>query len=105
MSDPIVIAPEGDIDFSRVDAFRTALMDAARGAQNRLVVDLSQVDSIDSSALGVLVELYNRLRRENRQLAVVAPRGTAAAVILNLSGLSARLPTYESPLALSERIS
>lgn len=99
MSDSIVIAPEGDVDFSRVDAFRTALVDAACGPQNRLVVDRSQVEPIDSSTLGVLVELYS-LRRENRQLAMVGPRGTAVAVILNRSGLRVRLPTYDSPLAL-----
>jgi anti-sigma B factor antagonist len=58
------------------------------------VVDLSAVSFIDSSGLGALVELYNRLRRDNRRLAVVAPAGTAAAVLLNLAGLQARMPIY-----------
>ena len=60
------------------------------------MVDLSDVESIDSSGIGMLVELRHRLRRRERQLAVVAPGGTAAALILNLSGLRNRLPTYET---------
>ena len=66
MSDSIVIAPEVDIDSSRADASRMQRMDAARysrGPRNRLVVDLSQVEAVDSGALGVLVELDNRLER------------------------------------------
>ena len=59
------------------------------------MVDLSQLEFIDSSGLGALVEAHNRLRRENRELAVIAPGGTAAAVLLNLSGLHTRLRTYE----------
>jgi anti-anti-sigma factor len=97
LSDPIVIAPEGDLDIARIGEFRAVLNDAARDAEQlRIVVDLSHLESIDSSGLGALVELHHRLRREKRQLAVVAPSGTAAALILNLSGLQNRLPTYET---------
>jgi anti-anti-sigma factor len=105
LPDPIVIAPKGDIDIARVGEFRTALSDAASHGTDRLIVDLTHVDSIDSSGLGALVELYNRLRREKRQLAVVAPGGTAAALSLNLSGLSTRLPTYNSREAVAEHTS
>jgi hypothetical protein len=44
----------------------------------------------------------NRLRRENRRLAVVAPGGTAAAVLMNLSGVQNRLVTYENRAAAAE---
>jgi len=57
-------------------------------------VDLSCVSFIDSSGLGALVELHNRLRRDRRQLAVVAPAGTAAALLLNLAGLQSRMSIF-----------
>jgi anti-anti-sigma factor len=95
LSDTIVVAPEGEVDIARLDEFRDALYDAARQAQQLLVVDLSHVESIDSSGRGALIELHHRLGREQRQLAVVAPGGTAAALILNLTGLQNRLPTYK----------
>ena len=105
LSDPIVIAPEGELDIARLGEFRAALYDAARQAEQLLVVDLSHVESIDSSGCGALVELHHRLRREKRQLAVVAPSGTAAALILNLSGQRDRLPTYETRQAATEATS
>src|SRR5690348_6182028 len=71
LSDPIVIAPEGELDIGRLDEFRAALYDAARRAEQLLVVDLSHVEYIDSSSLGALVELHHRLRREKLRLAVV----------------------------------
>ena len=101
--DPVVIAPEGELDIARLDEFRAALYDAARQAEKLLVVDLGHVESIDSSGLGALVELHHRLRREKRELAVVAPGGTAAALFLNLSGLRDRLPTYETRQAATKQ--
>jgi stage II sporulation protein AA (anti-sigma F factor antagonist) len=60
------------------------------------VIDLSEVSFIDSSGLGALLDAHNRLRRDNRRLVVVAPSGTAAAVLLELAGLRGRLPIFET---------
>ena len=100
MTESVIVAPEGEIDVARVEEFRAALS-RAEGAP-AVVVDLSCVSFIDSSGLGALVELHNRLRRDRRQLAVVAPAGTAAALLLNLAGLQSRMsifPTREAALA------
>ena len=96
MPELTVIASEGEIDVSSVGAFRGALSEAARAGADRLVIDLSDVSFIDSSGLGALLDAHNRLRRDNRQLAVVAPGGTAAAVLLELAGLRGRLPIFQT---------
>jgi anti-anti-sigma factor len=96
MPDPFVIAPEGELDIARRAELRAQLSDAARDAAGCVVVDLSSVTFIDSSALGAIVELHNRLRRDTRQLAVVAPEGTAVKVMLTLAGLRDRLPIFET---------
>ena len=105
LSAPIVFAPEGELDVARLGEFRAALYDAARQAERLLVVDLSRLEYIDSSGLGALVEVRHRLGREKRELAVVAPGGTAAALVLNLSGLGTRLPTYQTRQAATEHTS
>lgn len=79
--------------------FRGALWEAARESVGSIVVDLSQVTFIDSSGLGALVELHNRLQRTGRRLALVAPAGSAPAVLLDLAGLRRRLPTFETSRA------
>jgi anti-anti-sigma factor len=103
LPEQIVIAPEGEVDIARIAEFRAALSDAARADAVRLVVDLSDVSFIDSSGLGALVELHQRLGRSRRQLAVVAPGGTAAAVLLDLAGLRGRLDIFETRRAAVER--
>jgi anti-anti-sigma factor len=102
-AEPTVIAPEGELDVARLDEFRAELFDAAGGGAAAVVVDLSRVSFIDSSALGAVVELHNRLRRSGRRLAVVAPRGSAPAVLLDLGGLRDRLPVSETRGAALDR--
>ena len=96
MRDPIVIAPEGELDLAHVGPFRLELFQAAREQTGAILVDLTNVSFIDSSALSALVELQARLRRVKRQLAVVAPGGSVVAVVLGLTGLRDRLPIYET---------
>jgi anti-sigma B factor antagonist len=92
MTESVVVAPQGEIDIARIAEFRAALARAESAPV--VVVDLSGVSFIDSSGLGALVELHNRLRRDRRQLAVVAPAGTAAALLLNLAGLQSRMSIF-----------
>jgi anti-anti-sigma factor len=72
--EPILIAPEGELDIARVGDFRLELSDAAREAPDGIVVDLSEVSFIDSAGLGA----------------------TAAALLVNLTGLKDHLPLFES---------
>jgi anti-sigma B factor antagonist len=96
ITDPIVVALEGELEIARVEDVREALDQAAGEGSGGLVVDLSDISFIDSSGLGAVVEMHDRLRREHRQLTVVAPRGSSAAVVLTLTGLRGRLPVAES---------
>ena len=106
MLEPAVVKPTGDLDIASVDEFRKVLDDAAREPVETLIVDLSDVGFMDSSGLGVILETNERLRREHRSVAVVAPRGTAAAVLLTLAGLRRTLTVVESQrAALRQRAS
>jgi anti-anti-sigma factor len=99
-----VIVPNGDLDTATVGGFREALRDAVRDGAGPVVVDLSEVAFVDSSGLGAIMEMYERLRHGERELAIVVPPGTAAAVMLNLTGLRSRLPVVESrEMAFSEQ--
>lgn len=97
-----MIAPQGELDIAHVADFRAALREAAGGGAARLVVDLSEVSFIDSSGIGALVDLQNRFRRERRQIAVVVPRGSASAVLIELAGLSGILTIFETRQAALE---
>lgn len=96
MHEPTIIAPPTELDVATVDEFRLALEEALERPSERVVVDLSDVGFIDSTALGAILHANEQLRRRRRQLAIVAPRGTAAAVLLTLSGLRQALAVYDS---------
>jgi anti-sigma B factor antagonist len=96
MSEPNIIEPPAELDVATVPEFRSALGEAVRDAGAGLVIDLSHVEFIDSTGLGAVLEARERARTERLRFAVVAPRGTAAAVLLTLSGLRSRLPVFES---------
>jgi anti-sigma B factor antagonist len=96
---PTIIAPAEELDISTVDDFRADLERALDGGETDVVVDLSEVDFIDSTGLSAILHAESRLRREGRRLAIVAPRGTAAAVLFTLSGLRSQLSIYDSTRA------
>lgn len=95
LPEAIVIAPDGELDFAGIGEFRDALSQA-NSAADAIVVDLSSVSFIDSTGLSTLIDLHNRVQRDNRRLAVVAPGGTVAAVLLNLSGLHTRMRIFQT---------
>lgn len=63
----------GEFDLGNAPLVRRALAAAADDGCPRVVVDLSDVPMLDSTALSVLVVAHKRLRRSGRELVVVLP--------------------------------
>jgi anti-anti-sigma factor len=96
MTKPAVIAPEGELDLYAVRALAPQLNEAAGADDRGLILDLSAVTLVDSSAFGALMEAEHRFSGQGRSLSVVAPNGSAAAVMLELTGLRSRFSIYHS---------
>jgi anti-sigma B factor antagonist len=64
--DVAMLVAGGDIDFAASPQLRERLADYASKGKRRLVVDLSSVTFIDSTAIGVLVGAVMRLREQER---------------------------------------
>jgi anti-anti-sigma factor len=56
-----------------------------------VILDLSSVSFIDSSALGVIMQADQRLGRQGRGLAVVAPEGSVAAQLVEMTKVGGTL--------------
>lgn len=95
MSNPVIVSPEGEIDLATVAAFRATLAEALATEPDEVVVDLTNVTFIDSTGLGTIVDASHRCRRNGGRMAVVAPHGSAAAVVLQLTGLGSVLDIIE----------
>jgi anti-anti-sigma factor len=86
------VAAEGEIDLSTVDELRNAVTTAADAGVDKLQLDLTEVEFIDSAGLGGLLELRSTLRSRSVTLQISAGEGPVrqAMEITGLSELLAR---------------
>ena len=62
--DAVVVSVRGEIDLQNSPELRTELLDLiTKHSPNRVVLNLTQVPYMDSSAIAVLVELLQKLRK------------------------------------------
>jgi anti-sigma B factor antagonist len=92
--DACVVKLGGELDLYNASQIREALGGACDDSPARVVVDLSEVDFIDSTALGVLIEARTRL--ENRRAFLLAAPGLETRRALEISGLDRHFTVHES---------
>jgi anti-sigma B factor antagonist len=84
----------GELDLYNAHVVRAALFDAADERPERLVVDLSEVQFLDSTALGVLIEARTKLA--NREAFLLAAPGVETRRALEVSGLNRHFAVHDS---------
>ena len=92
--DACVVKLAGELDLYNAPQVRRALTDACADSPNRIVVDLSDVEFIDSTALGVLIEARTQL--DNRRAFLLAAPGLETKRALEISGLDRHFTVHES---------
>jgi anti-sigma B factor antagonist len=70
------VAVRGEIDVDAVPSLESALDAAIRCTAGAFVLDLCDLDFLDSSGLRVMLRARARLAREDRELAIVCPPGS-----------------------------
>jgi anti-sigma B factor antagonist len=66
---------EGELDIATAPRLIGVLNGAVQEALRSLVVDLSEVDFMDSTGLALLINAHRRLTRRRKGFAVVCPPG------------------------------
>ena len=89
------VVVHGEVDIGVVEALEAAIDAAIRDSVGAFIIDLSDLDFIESSGLHVLLRARGLLSREDRQLAVVCPYGPVRRV-LELAGISELFALYPS---------
>jgi anti-sigma B factor antagonist len=90
----VVVSLAGELDLYNAPVLRTALLAECAAAPTRLVVDLSGVEFIDSTALGVLIEARRRLGRDEAFL--LAAPGLETQRALRISGLDQHFGVHDT---------
>ncbi len=88
-----VVRLAGELDLYNAETVRNALAGAAADGPARVVIDLSQVEFIDSTALGVLIEARSKLGTTG--LVLAAPQISTRRA-LAVSGLDRHLPVHDT---------
>ena len=93
-SGAVVVCPTGRLNMAVAPAFRTQLHTLVTNGSTRVVVDLSGIDSIDSSGLGALISGLKAARLVGGDLRIAAPPAQVKAV-LELTNLDRVLQSHD----------
>lgn len=90
----VVAAVRGEVDLEVRDLFERGV-GPIRDGQGPAVLDLSRVPFMDSTGLHVIVQLWQALRREGRQLALACGRD-GVRKLFELTALDRDIRIYET---------
>jgi anti-sigma B factor antagonist len=89
------VAVRGEVDIAVVRDLELALDTAIRESVGAFVLDLCDVDFLDSSGLGVLLRARALLGREDRAVAVICPPGPVRR-LFEVAGIADLLFLYST---------
>jgi len=71
VEDAVVVSAEGEITIRESPELHKSLVEVCQHNPRKLIVDLSQVQHIDSSGVGTLVEVFRRVKHGNGKMCLV----------------------------------
>jgi anti-anti-sigma factor len=92
--DVCIVRLAGELDLYNAGTVRDALTEACADGPQKLIVDLSEVEFVDSTALGVLIEARSKLTNRNGFI-LVGP-GLETRRALEISGLDRHFSVHET---------
>ena len=90
-----VLAVGGEVDVATAPRLREKLIELVNDGQHRIVVDLTDVEFLDSTGLGVLVGALKRVRTHDGDLALVCTESRVLKVF-EITGLTKVFAMYGS---------
>lgn len=85
----------GSLDLATAPTVRAALSEAAEKGSQHLIVDLTQLEFLDSTGLGVLIGAHRRAAEHGGSVRLVVSDGPISR-LLNITGLIAVFSVYHS---------
>jgi anti-sigma B factor antagonist len=101
-----LFALAGSLDLATSPSLRSALLTAAEGEKHEIVVDLRQLEFLDSTGLGALIGAHKRASEHDGSVRLVASEGQILR-LLRITGLLdvfAVYPTVEAAIANDARL-
>ncbi|HEY1975547.1 MAG TPA: STAS domain-containing protein [Candidatus Baltobacteraceae bacterium] len=93
--DQLIFRLRGSLDLATSPTVRAALMDATEKGKRHIVVDLTQLEFLDSTGLGALIGAHRRASEHDGSLRLIVSDGPIAR-LLNITGLIRVLSVYHT---------
>ena len=93
-NDVDILDIEGSLSIDRLDSFEHYLQKYYNDNKS-IILNITDVEFIDSSSLGLIVSYYNQFLKKNLRMVLYHPKKNIMKV-LNITGLSARLVVFKS---------
>jgi anti-sigma B factor antagonist len=90
-----VVHLDGDIDISNAADIGEALAAGIGNDVPGLVLDLTELDYLDSAGVHLMLDLAGRLRTRRQGLHAVAPADAPLRMVLDLTAVDKRVPLHE----------
>ncbi len=84
---------EGEVDVYTAPALRQAIMDQVENGAKHLLIDLTRVEYLDSTGLGILIGGVKRLKEQGGSLRLVGPSARITR-IFDITGLNKIFDVY-----------
>jgi len=97
------VAVRGEVEIATAPTLMAAVEEAVRRSHGPFVIDMSEVDFLDSTGIHCVVRARALLGREDRALAILRPRDNVRRV-LTLAGLDDLVPVYASAAELARAL-
>ncbi len=97
----LVLRLRGSLDIATSPSVRAALSEAADEGKHNIIVDLTELQFIDSTGLGALIGGHRRAMEQGGRVSLVAREG-AILRLLNITGLIRVFPVYSNRQAALE---
>jgi anti-sigma B factor antagonist len=91
----LLVAASGELDLAAAPRLATVLSMATQSAEPCVVLDLSEVDFIDSTALGAIMHASTEAEATGKRMLVVALDGPVRS-LLEITNLTGRFRVYPS---------
>lgn len=98
-----VIELEGEVDVYTAPQLKQQMISILEGGAKEMIVDLTKVDYLDSTALGVLIGGLKRMRERDGNMVLVCPSPRIRRVF-EITGLDKIFDIYNSEAEAQEAI-
>jgi len=86
---------EGEVDVATAAPFREALEKAIQSEEQKIFLDISDMEYIDSTGIGILIDLKKNQMKKDQQFVLINPKRSIAK-LFQLTGVDQIFPIAEA---------